>query len=474
MATLETPRCRTEASTGSQIPGPRVALLTPYSGGNLGDAAIQDSMILNLRVRLPNVCFLGITLNCENFLNQHGVSAFPMLASLLTQRGQAEQDDNDGEKYSGPVLGKSQAARTGLLRGLVRRIPGIRPIFRSLRSGLNTLRREKAHWVEGYRVLRTQDILLLSGGGQLDEEYGGAWRLPYTYFKWTLIARLARVPCAMVSVGAGKIESLGSRLFISSALRMCCYRSFRESRSKATAVRLYRGAKKDEVIPDLAFSLPECAIPAPAGTIRSMARGRAVIALSPIAYAKPVNWPTSDRDIYRNYIRQLARVMSRLSEEDCFLVVVCSSLGDDESVIPDILAQLDSSARDRLDEQTYYPSVKSWREFVAVLQEVDCLIASRLHGTILSFVSQTPAVAISFDPKVDWVMEDLDQSNYLLHIRNFTAEDVLSALQRMKEERGEALLQICSFRRGVLAGSESARQFDFLAELALSQYRSRA
>ena len=58
-------------------------------------------------------------------------------------------------------------------------------------------------------LLRTQDLLIISGGGQLDEEYGGAWRLPFAICKWVLLARLARVPCAMASVGAGMITFAG-------------------------------------------------------------------------------------------------------------------------------------------------------------------------------------------------------------------------------------------------------------------------
>jgi hypothetical protein len=46
----------------------RVALLTPYDGGNLGDAAIQDAMIENIRRRLPGVRLSGISLSSESFL----------------------------------------------------------------------------------------------------------------------------------------------------------------------------------------------------------------------------------------------------------------------------------------------------------------------------------------------------------------------------------------------------------------------
>ena len=62
-------------------PSPRIALVTPYTGGNLGDAAIQDAMIANLRQRMPGAQFFGITLSCDNFLKQHGVGAFPLRAA---------------------------------------------------------------------------------------------------------------------------------------------------------------------------------------------------------------------------------------------------------------------------------------------------------------------------------------------------------------------------------------------------------
>lgn len=37
-------------------PAPRV-VLPPCTGNNLGDAAIQDALIANLRIRLPNIRF---------------------------------------------------------------------------------------------------------------------------------------------------------------------------------------------------------------------------------------------------------------------------------------------------------------------------------------------------------------------------------------------------------------------------------
>ena len=66
-----------------------------------------------------------------------------------------------------------------------------------------------------------------------------------------------------------------------------------------------------------------------------------------------------------------------------------------------------------------FRSTPTWRDLVATFREVDFVIVSRLHSAILGFVADKPMVAISFDPKVDWVMEDLGQADYLLHIRDF-------------------------------------------------------
>ena len=89
-----------------------------------------------------------------------------------------------------------------------------------------------------------------------------------------------------------------------------------------------------------AFSLPESELPSPVGNIRTMARGRPVVVLSPMAYAKPGTWPTPNRALHDRYVREMAQVLSCLSRRGYLVVVACSSLGDDESVIPDLLGRL--------------------------------------------------------------------------------------------------------------------------------------
>jgi polysaccharide pyruvyl transferase WcaK-like protein len=470
---MQTKQIPTDARDRTPQAGPCVALITPYNGGNLGDAAIQDSMISNLRLRIPDARFLGITLNGENFLKKHGNAAFPLLAALMpvSYRPGNDRVETPNEAKQ-PAAGPDDSGRKkmGLLRRALRSVPGLGPLLKRARAWTVAASREISHSWEGYRILRTQDLLVISGGGQFDEEYGGAWRLPFAFCKWVLVARAAGVPCVVASVGAGKIISPASRMFISIVLRMSCYRSYRDAHSRAIVAKLVPSAASDSVVADLAFSTPDSELPSPAGAIRTMACGRPVVVLSPMAYVKPGNWPHPDRARYDRYVQQMARVLCCLGQRGYFVVVACSSLGDDESVIPDLVERLSEEMKRGLDGQIHFPAIKTWKDFVAVLGDADCLVASRLHGTILGFLAKTPAVAVSVDPKVDWVMEDLGQTDSHLQFRDFTAEDVLSAIDRIRLRRDAIVEQIVSYRRGIV--SVSQQQYDSLARIALAHHQS--
>jgi polysaccharide pyruvyl transferase WcaK-like protein len=450
-----------EVRTAIGEPAPRIALLTPYTGGNLGDAAIQDAMVGNLRVRLPGAQFSGISLNCENFLEQHGTDAFPLCGVSQRYYGMTCGTVAELDAHGGSPAKSRQRGTVAILTGALKKIP---PLWWLLKRA-QTCWREVIHSVKGYLFLRTQNLLIVSGGGQLTEECGGPWGQPFALFKWAFLARVARVPCAITSVGAGKVVSRTGRLFLSATFRLVQYRSYRDTYSRSFAASLMRSALEDPVVPDVALSLRPCQLPRPVG-IRQVAKNQRIVAVSPICYAKPSTWPTldQDRELYRRYVGQMAEVVCQLLLRGYFLVMVWSSLWDDEGATSDIVACLDRESRERFNLQTYVPKITSWTDVVATLIEVDLLIASRLHSAVLGFVSATPTVAISFHPKVDRIMQDLGQVEFLLHIRDFTAQETLKALDRLMARRDRVKEQIASYLRGV--APVSALQYDNLAQLA--------
>jgi polysaccharide pyruvyl transferase WcaK-like protein len=167
----------------------------------------------------------------------------------------------------------------------------------------------------------------------------------------------------------------------------------------------------------------------------------------------------------------MAKVISQLLERRYFVVILWSSLSDRETVVPDILQRLDDKLPRHLATRLHIPKIETWKDLVALLQDVDYLVASRLHSTILGMASLKPTVAISFDPKVDWAMEEVGHSRYVLSIRDFTAEDVVERIESLEECRGVLVEQIGSYKERALSVCTS--QYQVLAQLALASYLHR-
>jgi polysaccharide pyruvyl transferase WcaK-like protein len=337
-------------------------------------------------------------------------------------------------------------------------------LARAIKSRLKGPRNEFRHWTGGRKFLRSHDLLVICGGGQLDDEWGGPWGHPYALFKWTLLAKLTGVPCVMTSLGAGKISSPASRFFLSRALRLSSVRSYREANTRSIAAGLFSHAANDVVIPDLAFSLPSEEIPQPTSR-RQSAQDRRVVAISPIVFAKPGLWPSADRDLYHRYLDQLAQAISQLLARNYSLVFVCSARGDN-TVIPELLSRFDTAAKNALQQQASFPEISNWKELLATLQAADFLIASRLHSTIFGFLAQKPLVALSFDPKVNWVMQDLGQTGSVLQIASFTASDVVETLALLESREPQIVQRFVAYRQQAL--QRSAAHFDTVARMAVA------
>ena len=63
----------------------KIALLTPYTGGNLGDAAIQDAVIGNVRKRYPDAELCLVTLSPQATARLHKVPSYPIDARSSNQ-----------------------------------------------------------------------------------------------------------------------------------------------------------------------------------------------------------------------------------------------------------------------------------------------------------------------------------------------------------------------------------------------------
>lgn len=411
----------------------RILLLTPYTGGNLGDGAIQDALIHHLRKRLPEPQIKLATLSPRNTSRLHGLPSFPIAhstydAPLFPESGALA---HTGERDAG-------AGHTQRMQQSPRRVSWLYPVIASAwsvvrRAGspLRRAQRETRHLVQVYRLLKETDLLVMSGGGQIDDYWGGAFGHPYALFKWTSLARATHTPVVFLSVGVCSLGSPLSRHFAHRALRLAAYRSYRDQGSK----KLLHGAtftRADPEYPDLAFSHPG----ARQHTLvsRDSNLKHSVVGISPIAYLSHHGWPEYDPGVYGRYLQTLCEFTRKVLETGHTVVLFTSSMMD-RFAVKDLQAKLhEDPMRKTWDGRLRQVDQTCLDSQLEEIRKMDVVVASRLHGIILSHLLARPALAVSYDRKVCAHMEAMGQDRFCLNIRDCTLAQLWEGFSALSVE----------------------------------------
>jgi polysaccharide pyruvyl transferase WcaK-like protein len=411
---------RGAASASPITPGLSIVLLTPYTGGNLGDGAIQDAVIHHLRKRLIEPRIRLITLSPQITSKLHGLPSFP----ISSEQWDETPSSNEPQFGVNTASLNDRASQTKRIKNSLRSISWfyriMAPAWRTVRKAGSLLRcapRELRHLFRVYRLLKETDLLVISGGGQIDDYWGGAFGHPYALFKWASLARVSRTPVVFLSVGVCSLGSHLSRRFAHRALRLAAYRSYRDGGSK----ELLRDAtftRDDPEYPDLAFSHP-CTQQHPFVPLHLNPR-HYVLGVSPIAYLSPHGWPERDPGVYGHYLQALCSFTGKVLEAG-HTVVLFTSARQDRFAVKDLQAKLrqipkSESWGDRL-QQIDQTCLDTQLEEI---RKMDLVVASRLHGIILSHLLGKPTLAISYDRKVYAHMEAMAQGRFCLNFRTCT------------------------------------------------------
>jgi polysaccharide pyruvyl transferase WcaK-like protein len=391
----------------------RIGLLGPYGTGNLGDAAIQDAVIQNLRARLPVVRFVAICQNPRDAVARHGVEAIPLRAEA------------------------PQGGKAGLLNYTTGRLHAWQQYVR-----------------HSLRDLRLLDLLMMSGGGQIDDYWGGPTGHPLTLGLWTAGARCLGVPTAFCSVGADQIASPVSKLLFGQVLARAAYVSAREEDS-ARLIRAISDRRDVGVVPDLAFSLPVSQAQRDFPPTDSTGL---TLAVAPIAReAIPGSAPTQ----YRRYLENLVQAVVQLARVGHHIIVFESQTRMDafpaSEVTRSVRAQVPQAAVEHASPTTV-------RELASLLSRTHVVLASRLHALLLAAVVHRPIVALSYAPKVDRLLLDLDMPQNCLGIFRASAPEIMMTV-------GHVITHQAKYRRAIASktlewGTILSEQYDLIIRLA--------
>ena len=304
------------------------------------------------------------------------------------------------------------------------------PFFYVWAKPIADFAREALFWVRSYRTLRSLDLLIISGGGQLDDLWHGPWSHPYTLFKFSLLAKLARKKLYFLNVGAGRLEHPLSRFFARWAVRLADYRSFRDHDSQELVRSL--GVKAETyVYPDHAYALEveDYLKSTPCGS------SMLVVGLNPTGFCDPRFWPRKDDSVYQEYLEKITRFAVWLLEQGYNLRVFTTDTSGDRYAIEDLKARLRAQlSSPELVSQVFRGASQNVSDVLREMSEFDFVVASKFHPIIFSHLLRKPVISLSYHRKMDFAMRAVGQGHFCADIERFDVDWLIKAFRLLVTE----------------------------------------
>ncbi|MEU9339970.1 polysaccharide pyruvyl transferase family protein [Streptomyces sp. NPDC048278] len=294
--------------------------------------------------------------------------------------------------------------------------------------------------------VRRHDVVIVPGMGVLEATLPlRPWGFPYSLFLLCASGRLLGTRVALVSVGAAEIRNRPTRALVRRSARLAAYRSYRDAQSRDAMRAMGVDTTRDEVYPDLAFSLPTPPASAPTQTPGPVCLG-----------VMDFHGGNDDRaradEIYRRYLDGTIRFVRTLVEEgrpvrlltgdQCDLSVVAAILDAVDS--PLVTAAEPASLADLMNEMT----------------AADTVVAVRYHNLICALKTGTPVLALCYAAKSDALMDRMGLGAYCHPAREVDADRLLEQFRDLEKHAAE--LRRTLAERNRIAAEQLTEQFTAL------------
>jgi polysaccharide pyruvyl transferase WcaK-like protein len=289
---------------------------------------------------------------------------------------------------------------------------------------------ELSFLAESFAIVRNLDLLVISGGGQLLDSWGGPAAFPYTIFKWVLLARLARVKCYFLNLGAGPIDHPSSKWLIKSALFFADYISFRDGNSQAIVEKIgFKG--ESEVSVDCVYGL-DLSEP---DTTCSPAPEHPIVGLSPMAYCDPRLYWDQNQRVYSDYIHKFTEFGTWLISRQYRLKLFSTEISFDSHAMEELAIALKKVTDATGSRNIMLEPVDAFPGLLSAIRSSEYIVTCRYHGVVLAHLLNKPVLAISHHHKVATLMNDMGLSDYCVDIRTFDFGLLANTFIRMVENR---------------------------------------
>lgn len=326
--------------------------------------------------------------------------------------------------------GFGNAGDEAILAGLVRGFRELAPEAELTVLSGDPEATESEHGVRGearglasvYRLARRSDLFISGGGGLLQDITSRA--SPLYYLAAIRLARAAGIPVACVGQGIGPLQSRATRMMARQTLSRVDALAVRD-RASQRVLRDMGVDRSIEVTADLAFLLPkptreESELACRKAGLPPEWRPAAFVAL------RPPRMAASEGDAAARMGQAIGGACDRAGLRP---VVVPMQSMQDAAFAERVAGQMHCEAK-------VVSQPMSACGLLALAATCDLVVAMRLHALIFAAISGVPPVAVSYDPKVDALMEQLGLES-ATSVERFDEAALARAVGETRAARGD-------------------------------------
>jgi polysaccharide pyruvyl transferase WcaK-like protein len=279
-------------------------------------------------------------------------------------------------------------------------------------------------------LARSFDVFVVPGTGILDD-FSERWQaMPFDLFGWSLAAKIWRRPFALVSIGAGPIHHPISRWLMTSAARMACYRSYRDTASKDYMQTLGLPVQADPVVPDLVFNLPapECA------SIELRNGQPPTIGVGVMHY---YGWDRASMrrsEIHETYVARVTQFICWLLEHGYRVRLLMGALSDQQS-FDDVLRRVVAQCGQPAAACVISEPAHSLQELMCQIRETELIVATRFHNIVAALKVGRSVISIGYAEKNDRLLAEVGLQAFCQPIEGLDVMRLVEQFQSLFRER---------------------------------------
>ena len=262
----------------------------------------------------------------------------------------------------------------------------------------------RLHLIDIMRCLRDTNLFISGGGGLLQDSTGKGWSILY-YLGLILLAKIFKTPVMIYAQGIGPINKKINKLLIKWILNKIDLITVRDNPSKKILNNFGVSGPSIYVNSDPVFLLKKTNITHIIDNypyIREMinSNDRPLIGVSVREYES--NGSDSKRI--------LAQAADYLIENYKVKIIFLPFKFDEDVHVSEEILSLMKNQADILKAKL------EPEELISILSRLSLVVGVRLHSIIFSSMANIPFIAVNYDPKVKYFVEDLGLSELLLEI----------------------------------------------------------